>query len=64
MIVESEFAIKDKVNVDGCKELTGVITGIIWRHPTIINYEVSWVVAGKSESSVIEGWRLTLAEDR
>ena len=62
MIVESEFALRDKVNIDGCKELVGVITAVIWRHPTIINYEVSWVSNGKSESSSIEGWRLALVE--
>ena len=63
MIIESKFAVGDKVNIDGCKELTGVITGIMWRHQTIINYEVSWVTAGKSESPILEGWRLTLAEE-
>lgn len=64
MITESKFAVQDRVNIDGCKELTGVITAVIWRAPTIVNYEVSWVVAGKSESPMIEGWRLSLAEEQ
>jgi hypothetical protein len=59
--IESAFAIGDRVNVDGCEALTGCITAVTWRHPTLINYEVSWVTQGKSESSIIEGWRLTPA---
>ena len=59
---ELAFGIGDRVNIDNCKDLVGHITAITWRHPTLINYEVSWVTQGRSESCVIEGWRLTPAE--
>lgn len=52
------FQIGDYVQIDGCKDLRGVVTAVTWRAPEIINYEVSWVTNGDAKSSVIEGWRL------
>ncbi len=59
--MQSEFAVGNRVNIDGCESLIGIITAVIWRHPEIVNYEVSWVHNGDSKSFVIEGWRCTHA---
>lgn len=64
MIVESNFDIGNRVNIDGCKNLIGVIAAIMWRHPEVISYEVSWVYECDSKSPIIEGWRLSLSEDK
>lgn len=60
--VESAFAVRDKVHVDGCKDLVAVITAVQWRNPQIVNYEVSWIANGEARCSIIEGWRLTEAK--
>ena len=60
--IEAEFSPSDRVYIDGCRDLIGVVTAVQWRHVAVINYEVSWVSQGKAESAMIEGWRLTLAE--
>lgn len=60
--VVSLFAMRDRVYIDGCNGLVGVVTAITWRAQDVINYEVSWVVGGKAESSIIESWRLTSAD--
>ena len=60
--IESEYAPRQRVHIDGDKHLTGVITAVQWRNPRVINYEVSWVTNGESKHDVIEGWRLTEAE--
>jgi len=57
--IDTAFTIKDRVYVDGCRELVGVITAVHYRSPQQVSYEVSWVCNGKAESSLIEGWRLT-----
>ena len=57
--LEYEFAIGTPVHIDKCRELVGFVTAITWRHMVLVNYEVSWVTNGKSESCVIEGWRLS-----
>ena len=61
MMIETEFMPRDRVYIDGCSDLVGIVTAVYWRHVDIVNYEVSWVSNGKSESNVIEGWRLTHA---
>ncbi len=55
--VQSEFSLGERVYIDGCQSLVGIVTAVTWRHPEIINYEVSWVHNGESKSVVIEGWR-------
>jgi hypothetical protein len=60
--IEADFAPKDRVYIDGCKDLIGVITAVTWRHCWLVNYEVSWVCQGKAESAIIEGWRLSPVE--
>lgn len=59
--MNTAFKIGDRVNIDACKDLVGHITGITWRHPDFVNYEVSWMAGGDSKAYVIEGWRLTPA---
>jgi hypothetical protein len=59
-MIEPDFRPRDRVYIDGCKDLIGVITAVQWRHPAVINYEVSWVSNGKAESALIEEWRLTM----
>ena len=60
--LEYEFAIGTPVHVDGCKDLLGRVTAVTWRHLAVVNYEVSWVGNGKSESALIESWRLERAQ--
>ena len=60
--ITSEFAVGDRLHIDGCRELIGVVTAIQWRHPNVVNYEVSWVDRGASMSPIIEGWRLSRAD--
>ena len=60
--IEAEYAPRQRVYIDGCKDLVGIITAVQWRNPRVINYEVSWIVNGDSKHDVIEGWRLTEAE--
>ena len=62
VVIESKFSIGDRVIIDGCKSLIGVVTAITWRNPHIINCEISWVCNGESKRDVVESWRLTLAE--
>lgn len=61
-VVESDFDIGTRVNIDGCKGLVGTITSVQWRSPDLITYEVSWVVNGDAKSVLIEQWRLSLSE--
>lgn len=59
--ITAEFSPRDRVYVDGCENLVGVVTAVQWRHRDVINYEVSWIDSGLSHSPIIEGWRLTSA---
>lgn len=61
MKIETKFAPKDRVIIDGCKDLICVITAVQWRNSVQICYEVSWICQGKSETVILEEWRLTLA---
>jgi hypothetical protein len=54
-----KFNIGDKVNIDGCKNLIGVITGVMWRNINQISYEVSYISNGDSKNPIIEEWRLS-----
>lgn len=58
MKIESKFDVRDRVIIDGCKDLVVVVTAVVWRNAHVVNYEVSWMANGKSDSAVIEGWRL------
>ena len=60
--ISAAFAPQDRVYVGGCRDLVGLVTAVQWRHENLINYEISWVTNGKSESFMIEGWRLTGAK--
>jgi hypothetical protein len=62
-VINPAFMPRDRVHIDGCQSLVGVITAVQWRCPEIINYEVSWVGNGESKHDVIEGWRLSRVED-
>jgi len=62
--IETAFTVRDRVHVDGCKDLVGVVTAVHYRNPQQVCYEVSWVCGGKPESTLIEGWRLTDVEKR
>ena len=61
--ITTEFLLRDQVYIDGCRNLVGVVTAVQWRHPEVINYEVSWVDNGKSEAHLIEEWRLSRVGD-
>lgn len=58
-VIRPKYRIGNKVIIDGCHDLVGVITAVTWRNEDVINYEVSWVCGGKAESAIIEGWRLS-----
>ena len=61
--MESQFTVSARVYIDGCHNLVGTVTAVIWRHPEIVNYEVSWMANGDSKCAVIEGWRLSAADE-
>lgn len=56
-----DFTIGDRVNIDGCSDLTATITAVQWRTQSGVSYELGWVCGGKAECVLIEGWRLTAA---
>lgn len=60
--IQSEFTVRDRVYIDGCKQLIGIVTAVQYRNETTINYEVSWVSNGDSKANIIEGWRLSPAK--
>lgn len=60
--LESKFMIGERVIIDGCRDLVVVITAVQWRIQSDTSYEVAWICGGKSESAMIEGWRLQAAE--
>lgn len=59
----TKFSPRDRVHIDGCTTLVGFITAVQWRHEEVVHYEVSWVTNGKAECALIEGWRLSEADD-
>lgn len=61
-VLECEFTIGDRVNIDGCPDLVAVVTAVQWRIQSKTSYELAWMCNGKSESAMIEGWRLSAVE--
>ena len=57
-MIDPKFSIRDKVYVDGCRDLIGRVTAVQWRHELLVRYEVSWVLNGKAEAEMFEEWRL------
>lgn len=59
--MKTKFSIADKVHIDGDKSITGVVTCIEIRLPTVVRYEVSWMQQGDAKFIMFDEWRLTLA---
>lgn len=59
MVIETLFEPGDKVHIDGCTNLTAVITAVQWRCTARIAYEVSWIANGEAKCPMIEEWRLS-----
>lgn len=60
MVLNSKFNIQDRVNIDGCKNIVGVVTCIEWRGDgTRVRYEVSWFHEGVVQFVVFDEWRLS-----
>lgn len=57
--LKCDFTIGDRVIIDGCSDLVAVVTAVQWRIQSEASYELAWVCGGKSESAMIEGWRLS-----
>ena len=59
---ESDFALRDRVNIDGDKLIVGTVTAVLWREDKAL-IEVSWIHNGDSKACWIEQYRLSLVED-
>jgi len=59
--IEAKYLPGEKVHIDGCESLTGVVTAVQWRNVHQISYEVSWIANGDSKHDVIEEWRISAA---
>ena len=59
MNIQTAFDIGDRVHIDGCPSIVGVITSIEVRRSDLIRYEVSWVDAGNAQFVVFDEWRLS-----
>lgn len=59
MRVVTKLDIRDRVYIDGCRGLVGVITGVIFRADNRTIYEVGWIADGSSKEAQLEEWRLT-----
>lgn len=59
MNIHTEFGIGDRVHIDSCPSIVGVITLIEVRRSDLIRYEVSWIDAGNAQFVVFDEWRLS-----
>lgn len=59
----SRFAIRDRVYMDGCRSVAGVVTGFTFRDTRTPVVEVGWFVNGDAKSTWFEEWRLAPCED-
>lgn len=59
MHIVTQFDIRDRVYIDGCRGLVGMITGVIARATDRTIYEVGWIANGVSQDVQLEEWRLT-----
>jgi hypothetical protein len=64
IMIDAEFSVRDRVYIDGCTSIVGVVTAVTWRSAGVVNYEVSWFCDGESKHDIIEGWRLSRGEAR
>lgn len=62
MHINTKFAIKDKVNIDGYENLDVYITAIQWRSDNKVVYECAWISNGDPKLALIEEWRLNLCQ--
>jgi len=60
---ESPFALGDRVWIDGCRDLTAIVTGLCWRNERV-SVECSWIAVSDAKEAWIQAWRLTLAEPK
>lgn len=60
MRVEYLYDITEKVTIDDCKDLVGVITAVMAEGTKLSpSYRVSWIHNGSAQHAWIEEWRLT-----
>ncbi len=57
----AKFGPTDRVYIDGCKDLIGIVTGALFRRGRVV-YEVEWMNSGKLESVCLDEFRVSLAE--
>lgn len=58
---EAQFAIGERVIIDGDSSLVGTVTAAFFRGPAVL-IEVSWVINGDAKSASIEEFRLQRKE--
>lgn len=61
-IHHASLKIREKVFIDGFRDLKGIVTGILFRETRIPTYEVSWVHNGVATIAWVEQYRLESAE--
>ncbi len=60
MNLQCKYNFGDRVHIDKCTSITGVITCIEWRRPDVVRYEVSWMDNSDAKFTVFDEWRLAL----
>ena len=58
VIYEAKFAVKQRVCIDGCHDLVGTITAIMFKASNVPVYEVGWIANGVPQSVWIDEYRL------
>ena len=58
MTYDAKFVVRQRVCIDGCHDLVGVITAIMFKASNVLVYEVCWIVNGVPQSAWIDEYRL------
>lgn len=57
----SEFAFRDRVQIDSDPSIIGVVSGFAWSTEEGHTVKVSWMHAGTAQVAWFDSWRLKLA---
>lgn len=60
-VYAAPFSIGQRVHIDGCTDLKGTVTAILWRSAAVQQLEVSWIHNGSSMAAWVEPFRVTEA---
>ena len=59
MNIQTAFDIGDRVHIDGCPSIVGIVTAVEIRPSDVVRYEVSWVINGDARFVILDEWRLS-----